>query len=336
MEIERQKLLDALKNISLATNNKGLVESSSFIYFSSDSVKAFNGEICIEAKIKTEIDGGINAKEILGLISKLEGEKIKAEVEEENLKIISGKTIAKLKMEKVKLPEIKIPEEKFWNTLPDNFCEGINFVKTIVPASDIVPELSQLFVEGNKMISCDNLRAIKFFLPEIIRDSFTISKNVCEILSQFDIVKYAKDKGWIHFKDSFGNLFSCVFSSSQYPAKKVNSLFDKEGAEIKLPEDFAKVIERVASIVLGSAQDKLICLTFGKSEIICKGKSDSGYVREKTTCENSGIEFSAYVNPEFLIFALKEKCKIKLAESFMLIEGENFKHIISLQIKLDK
>lgn len=330
MKIENEKLLRVLKSVSPAVDKSGVIEQSSVVYFDGNTVRTFNGEISIVSKLKSDIVGGIDAAGFTSLISKLEKGKIKVKIKKGSLKIISGSTRALLKMEKVKMPEIDI-SGKAWNNLPVNFCEGINLVRISAPSSDITPELSQVFVIKDKALSCDNFRATQFLLSESINQEIAISKTFADILYQYDVIQYTHSDDWVHFKDSSGTVLSCRIPSSKYPHKKVFALFNVEGAELKLPENFSRIIDRVGSILLGIQDDKLISLIFAKGQITLKGKSESGYVKEEIRSDYSGESFSVQVNPKFLAEVLKYECKVKVSKSCLLVQGTNFNHIISLQ-----
>lgn len=331
MEIRLKQLLAALKPISLIIDDKNLVEQSEIIFFDKNAIKAFNGEMQIITQCEMEISGGISAKEFINFANKLDREKVIFSLEKNVLKIHSGRTRANFAIEKIKLHEIKLPDNKFWKKVPTNFCKGLEIAKLSLPSSDIVPELAQVYVEENFLLSCDTLRATRFYMSGAFSENFVLSKNVCNILCQNDITDYFFEKGWIHFKDFSGAIFSCLASDSRYPSKKVFALFKDEGTKINLPKNFTKTVERIASILDGNAQDKLICLSFAKGGLICKGESGSVKAKEKRTLEYSEKDFSAFVNPSFLISALKEAKSISVSESFLLIKNENYQHIISLQ-----
>ncbi|KKK61366.1 hypothetical protein LCGC14_3015070, partial [marine sediment metagenome] len=76
MKVERQKMLERLKLVSLGISTKGVIAQSDCFIFSGDRVFAFNDEIMVRAKIPGDFDGAVSASELISLLEKFPDDEI--------------------------------------------------------------------------------------------------------------------------------------------------------------------------------------------------------------------------------------------------------------------
>lgn len=332
MKINRQEFIQALKQVSPGLANNAFIEGTDHFMFNNDFIYAFNDEITITKTFITKVNGSVNGPSLLKLLEKLKEEDVFISQEKNNLKIVSGRTEANLKL----IPDIKIElpfktsELNKWRKLPTNFIEALSFCIFSAATNDNRECFNCLFITEDNIIACDNLRVTKYNLDSKIKEPFLIPKNSVQHLIKYNPIKYSLETdGWVHFIDNDQVVFSARTVVNDFP--DITDLFNIEGKRIRLPKEFAEAVSRADILVTADFdQDRYITVIVDKNTITCKGSGIHGTIKETMKQEYTGDILKFTAHPTHLQDILNRVQSTKVGEDKLLFSGKNFKHVISL------
>jgi len=333
-KINRQELIDSLTKVKPGLAQKEIIEQSSHFIFEEDRIWTYNDQIAISQEFKSGLAGAVKADEFYKLLNKLNDEELEVSIQDGQFSI-QGKTItANIKIDPdIKLQPIQAPgiNSKDWQELPEDFTKSIALCIFSASRNMIRPELTCLYVTKNTILSTDSFRATKKTMLSEVKGDFLIPATSAKELTKYNVYKiYTEDKGWLHFTNKEHTMFSCrTFADVKYP-EKIWDFFDVKGEEIKLPENFESVIDRVSTLVTADFDlDRFVDLSIKGNNLICSGKGPHGSVSEKIGVDYSGEAISVKVHPQFLAEIVKQLNSVTIGER-LLFQGENFEHAVCL------
>lgn len=335
-KIKRKKIIRILEAINAGLSEQNLLEQASNFNFQNNIVWTFNDEISICSPCCLEIEGSIPGKEFLQFLNKLSKNQLILKEKKNKIYIRCGKTQATLVKEKLKHNLISIPENRKFSLLPNLFITAIDFCFFSAAKVADRPILQYLFIDKNKVISCDGYRATKYNLESEIKFPFLLLSSIVPALVKFKPVSYYVDNEWIFFQNKNMAIFSCRTIKNEYPLE-INNLFSLDGIKIDLPKNLQLVIDRVRTFIVSDfEQDKEIDLIFTKNQLICKGKSNLGQVKEKIEIDYTGEDKQICIHPRFLFEILAHLNNTIIGDKSLFFQGDKFEHVISLNEKDSK
>lgn len=332
--INRKELINALTKVIPGLAVKEIIEQSSYFIFEKDRIWTFNDQITISQSFKSNLAGAVKADEFYKLLNKLNDDELTILTEEGSFSI-QGKTItANIKIDPdIKLQPIEAPgiNSKKWQTLPKDFNEAMAVCIFSASRNMIRPELTCLYITEDSIFSTDTFRATKRIMDGEVKENLLLPATSAKELSKYNVNKVFTDSiGWLHFTNKEHTMFSCrTFVDLKYP-EKIREFLEVEGEEIKLPDDFESVIDRVSTLITADFDlDRFVDLTIEKNTLICKGRGPHGSVSEKIKIKYSGKPIEIKVHPGFLLEILKNLNNMIVGER-LLFKGNNFSHAICL------
>lgn len=348
MKTDRKKLIEVLARVQPGLASKEVIAQSNSFVFQDGIVYTYNDEVAVQCPVKVDFNGAVKADELFKLLNMAKGEWASLSREDDELLIKAGRTKAGIRIEKkITLPLEELGSPKSWKTLNPKAFEAIEFCMFSVSRDMSKPVLTCVNIQGNKIESSDGYRATNFFFdgdkgsfPS--DDNLMIPGSSCVPLVKYSgMHRYSITKGWVHFKDKHGVIFSCRCYSDNYPS--IDKLFSsaRESVEqtVELPVALLDAIQR-ASIM---TKDKDILkesveLKFNRNQLTVRGEGDVGWVEERIKLKEpiKGDSFSFAITPKFLLDMLFQTGAFDIGEDRLLFHGEGWSHLMMLKEKAPK
>lgn len=336
MEIDRKQLLDALTMARPGLASSDVVEQASMFVFRPKDIVTFNDELCVRVKIKSGIEGAVQAQELYSYLSKSKAEKLTMETTEDELIIKAGKraSVGIRLSSKIYLPVDGINDAESFEPLPKNFVKALTLVaQTAAKNASSMPILASIHICGNMMESCDNFRITRYeFEEDTDMPDFLLPSTLVREVLKFEPVEYSVVEGWAHFRTADGVWLSC---RTVHPGPKgfpdLSGIMNVEGVSIEFPEGFAEILDRASVFVDKSATlDEFVTITVkeGKATILAEGTM--GWFKESTKVDPDNPECSFNVNPGFLSNILPLLSNATVGDNYLRLDGENFLHVMCL------
>ena len=336
MKVNIEELNKVLKSLKIGlSGEKETTDQSNSLAFSNGTICTYNDEISVIAPFDFDFEGVISAKEFLSFVGRLKGSDITFEQKENELIVKSGRAKAGMKLDseiRMPLSEINIP--KRWKKLPKLFLKALKETLFSTSSDMSIPILTTVHCINGRLESTDNDRATIWDTGEELKMDFLIpTKAGRAIAQQSGIEKYNESDGWIHFKTKDNVIFSCRTFEGEYP--DLSAHFDVEGESITFPANIKEMLDK-ASVFLSAdfEQDEIVTVSVTSKGLLKVGaEGDNAWFEESTRIKNApgkDIIFSA--NPTHLQQILSTVNSAVVAEGKILFEGENFQHIVALEV----
>jgi len=339
MEIDRKQLLDALTLARPGLASSDVVEQASMFVFRPKDIVTFNDELCVRVKIKSGIEGAVQAQELYAYLSKSKAEKLTMETTEDELIIKAGKraSVGIRLSSKIYLPVDGINDAESFEPLPKNFTKALSLVsQTAAKNASSMPILAALHFVGDKVESCDNFRITAYTFEEGTDfPEFLLPANMVKEVLKFEPVEYSVVEGWAHFRTAEGVWLSCrtvAAGPKGYP--DLSGIVEVEGVTIEFPEGFAEVLDRASVFVDKSATlDEFVTISVkeGRASVVAEGTM--GWFRESVKVDSDNPECSFNVNPGFLSGILPLLSNAIVGDNYLRLDGEDFLHVMCLCVE---
>ena len=339
MQINKQKLLNALEAVKPGLANRELIEQSNTFGFVNNKIVTYNDSISIQAPIDLDIEGAVDATKFYGIINKMKAGKegnIDISIEDDQIIIKSKKAKSGLVLQsECKLPLEEINLDGKWKKLPSDFKEGLRICLPSVSNDFSRPIITCINIDGQYLRAGDGERMTKYKLNKKMKSLLSIPSQSVSQLLKYDVTHYLVDDDWGHFKTA-DVIFSCRVLVEEYP--DVDHLFDIEGQELVFPKKIIEAIQRAEVFAKTDiSDDDLIQVIIGGGKLTIKGEDNLGWYKEKMKID-SDIEIAFYTNPKFLVdmFKTMKKCIVDTSEnSRMKFVSDNWEHFLSIQMMED-
>lgn len=332
MEVNREKMLEALNFVRPGLASKEILEQSTCFVFDEGYAFTYNDEIAIRHPIEGELQGAVQAKPFYSLLEKLKDETVVISVGGGELNVKSKKATGGIKMEaEISLPVGEIALPKKWLKLPEDFIDALGFCIFSASRDMTKPYLTCLHVQDDFIESSDNIRLTRRTMKGKVARSFLIPAAAAKELIQYTPTKYATKKGWAHFKMENGTIFSCRVIDADYPDTAPH--LEVEGSRIKFPTAMTELLDRAGVFSETEFnQDEYVTITLdGESgSLILRGDGPSGWYEEKARVRYKYDTKKFMVNPSLLRDMLSHLNEVVIGERALLFDGDNFSHIVCL------
>ncbi len=330
-----QTLINILQLVQPGLAQKEIIQQSNCFVFSNDRVMTYNDEIAISHPLVTDINGAVLANELFSLLTKTKEAELDIIQTDQGLSIKGGKFKASITIaSEITLPVDEISEYGVFAALPKDFTKALKFCLFSCSKDMTKPALTCVHVIDDVMEASDNFRiTVRYFDSTYFAQPVLIPSNVAKVLSNFDVVEYSSNKGWLHFKTSGQTVFSCrTFENIIFP--DVSQFVDtEEGEVIHLPKDLADVLSR-AGIFSGTKfhTDERVKVIITPGKLTVKARGDAGWFEEFSRIKYKGEEKKFEVHPEFLSYIFELCDSMEIGEYSLRFEGkeEEFVHVVSL------
>jgi len=291
---------------------------------------------------------GVSFANLLNVVSRVPTETLVLSYEdgENEVKVFSQGTTAGLRVV-AELPldfiaEQTVVETNTFINLPDDFSDAVKFCSYSMSKDRLHPYLYGVLVEGNAVVSSDNLRVTRYRMESEVPVPFYLPATVVVKLSGLKITSYAKYGGYVCFRMENGGYFFFREKIVQYP--QVAQLFESEQYDsfqrVTFPKGFEKNLEDVASFQQEIFDvDKIVTVTvdLGQNKVICTGENELGWFKKElplSSLKRRSTEervFSFLVHPDFLAKALHLLTSSLIGTDRLYLLGPKAEHIVLLR-----
>ena len=333
MKINKTKLLEQLNQLKLALANKDIIEHSNHFAFLGDKIAAYNDDIALSVPTDLTFTGAVPAAELIKLLNKLKTEEIDLEIESGEMLLTSGKTKAGIKFDpECKLPLEELGQMKKWRAVPKDFLQAVKTCLFSASKDMSKPKLTCVHVLENNVESSDSFRMTRVTIQEPIAFEMLLPAANAQHLVKYDMEKYCKTDGWVHFKTKENLIFSSRIYLEQYP--DLTPFFEiEEPTEIQFPKLLLESLERAE--VFGKADidiDSEIAVKIEDKKITVRGQNDIGWSEESMKISYSGNHIEFKIHPEQFRDVLTRTRVVHIDKdcSRLFFEANGFSHLLAL------
>lgn len=311
MQIQRAKLLDALKLILSGCGDDQALDSA---VFHGGWVSTYNDTISVSAKVEDlkDLNAVVKVKELQKLVQKLKGDTIDIEVETTatgapgKVTLTCGNTVANLATFPDGISEFlgKLALDKItWSDLPKDFASMLALCRL----ENGKWKFPVVHVSGTNMIAEDT-GAIRMNFGALSEEMPTFSLHTAtarELLSMGPLTSYMLAGPWLHVFTAAGSIFSCMTHSEPY--RTTQSLSVKATMEnlepvftAPIPAGLAEAVDRVETFATASQAGINVDVHITPEALYLKTAKEAGNVSESlfwdaALPEGTDIQFEASV-----------------------------------------
>lgn len=338
MKIEKEELLQILRQIKPAISKKDIIEELTHFIFTGHEIVTFNGKVSIRKSFESDFQCSVSGEEFYKIIDGIDSQEIILEKDKGYLFIKGGNTIGKIAivdnldiLEKI---EIDFKNNK-WKKVPTKFREALNFCLFSASKDLSFLMLTCCAVKENCVFSSDNFR-ISMYKLDGEMDDILIPLMAAIELVKFDIKKYSVDKNWIHFKTKELIIFSLRKIQGDYPTviHFFDDLEDENMIKIELSDSIKKDINSLLFMSEGDTDlEKFIYIILEKNKLICKAENDKGWIIKESKIKYNGKEIKFKINPIFFAQILEKSRLIFISKRRAFFKEEGvFQHLMVLPV----
>ena len=333
MNISVKEFLSLLNKVQPGLSKKETLEQSTHFVFKDGRVYTFNDEVAVSVKSGFELDfeGAVPSKELLSFLNKTKEETLRIREKSGELLFIGKRTQMGLFMEStISLPvdEVKIP--KTFSPIPKNFLDAVSFCLFSAGSDSATPALMCIHVAETFVETCDGFRMTRKALcsPMPIKMGL-IPASSARFFSEYKIDKCAANKGWVHFKEDSGLVFSCRVEELEFP--NMEPFLKVKGDKVVIPESVVDNLERCAIFSKSDHEyQRTVEITFQEGKMIIYGDGEFGWIKEKVDVDYTGPSLNFIVSPKHLKDILTTKQTVTVGDGHLKFHGEDFDHVICL------
>jgi len=337
--MEKEVLKKAMDVVKPAVPSKEIIENSASFIFKDDTMIAFDGDICISHPLEGfGVEGSVFADDFYKLISKMKGDNLRIEREDNEILLKAGRMRAGIRVRaEIDLPLNSFKSKRKWKSVPKDFIEAMRIVVGSCSKDMTEPIMTGIhlnedgFVEGT-----DGYQITRYeFQNKLpIRTTLIRYDLVAKIVTLNPIKVSDSDPGWIHFTNEEGSVVSCrIFDETKFPNTK--KVLDFEGLELDLPKTLLDAIERSEIFAKRDfSWSDAIDFTLAKNRIIVHSDSETGWFEETLNVRYSGEEVNFGVTPYLLKNVLKSTTSCILGDDRIKFNGEQWSFVALLTKKI--
>lgn len=335
MKVKREELLKILAAVKPGLAKKELVEQATHFIFAGKNIITYNDRICISHPFETDFSCSVKADDFYKLLLKMEADEVELVYDKDVLLIKSGKVKSGMAASKdtkvLDLVDLLELDKQKWLTIPEGFTEGIYLCMFSISKDVSQGFLSCLGVQGDMIMSSDDVRISSYKMKSKIKKNFLIPLTSVIELIKFKPIKYSVSDAWVYFKTEDDVCFSSRNVEGEFP--DLQEYFKTEGLELKLPKELRSAIDLTMIMAEGEVDlSKKISVSIGPDGITCRGEKETGWVEKEVEFKYKGKKITFFINPQFFGQVLSKSTVMTLGEGKALFESDQFKHIMSLPV----
>jgi len=330
-KIDIVNAINQLKNVS-RFGSGDLAGLDSYLIFKDGFISAFATSIAVSVAIDVDFEVAVSADEFSKFIGKIKADEFEIKQKDNEILISYGKTKAGFQTADVMgdIPELSIGKVTKWMKVPDDFREALRLCQFSIMDNVMAGVFACACVMPDGIFSSDNVRLTeRKFEKKAVKDfSFFIPKKLVGPVIDFKCEKIGLVDGWVHIKGNDGSFMSLQGVVGECP--EYDDAFNVDGVEIVMPPSLLDALDLVYSVSEKGNNDQLVSVHIENDEIICRIDGAKAWAEEKVKCEYSDIPLDFATSSIFLKDILPVCRQFIVGENAILINGENFKHVMAM------
>lgn len=345
MNISKSNLLAALATVKPGLASKELLEQTTSFAFIEGRVVTYNDEISISHPVTgIDFEGAINAKELYGLLSKIDKDEIELSIEGTELLIQAGRVKAGLKLEgEVKIPLKEIPKKMGKISNPKRFVYLLTFAMQTCSRDPAASKLSCICLQKSGLIvGSDGHRLFQGQGDPLPVETFLLPASSAVEIIKMTPTFISLEKGWVHFKNDGNTVISSRRIEDDYiPESQVKNVltFNKIG-QVDFPAKINQILERVRLFAKGDTPlDELVEIVIekGKMKLRAEAESTGSWVEERASISFEG-SITFLITPSLFIDILQITQTSIIDKSIQKIKftGPDWDYVLMLRTPPEK
>lgn len=328
--MNREQLLKTLQAVSPGVARKEMIEQSTCFIFKDGHVISYDDEVSVRVKIDLGFEGAVPAEPFIALLSRLPDEEVKVVNKDDSVQIRGkGKRGTIKKQQEITLPVDNMPKPGKMKKLPKDFGKVISAVSSSASRDMTRPILTAVSIATEGADATDNFQITQMDFESDCPAEFLLPASQAPIIARYNPTHVAAAKGWVHFKNKEGVVFSCRTITGDFP--DLSDALGIKGVKVKLPKLTGDALDRTGIFLDAEFdQDRYISITIeeGKMRILSSGSK--GSLEEVMKVKYKGKPVSFSVHPQLLSSALSLLRDVVIGKGALLLEGERFSHAVRL------
>lgn len=337
MQVDREQFTNILKRVQPGLAKKEIVEHSTSFLFYSGMVATYNDQIAISHPVQDlDFSGAVDAYKLYNLLDRLKKNQVEIKVEDNQLKIHSGRSRAGILFQKTiatsllhSLKDVFKIENLTWKQLPAKFIEGITLCGACASQNMTMPELTTLHIKGNFIEACDNFRIAKYSLSTPFPAELLIPVISLVGLKEFDPSSYAIKENWIYFKNAQKAIYAARLLKGTYPQLS-NTLLEKSSIKFKIPSKLKDILQRATLF------SEEVNIHINDNNMLVHSRGEAGWFKEKLPIKYESKAHSFLISSKVLLELPVKNLVAELTARTIRFKEEDFIYCCSIQAQKEK
>lgn len=344
--INKEKLLELLSKMSFALDKKNIGHSGEIIFLK-NRVCIYNGEICISAPFKSNIEFSVNGDIFIRVLKSFLEKQLRMRIEGGSLKIYSDVASAKIPFILISDINVEIMNEidsilfndSKWAVFSENILEGL-YMCGFSTSQDLTRgALYCVAVYNDRILSTDDLRLSRFIFNDgglkMKQKRWLIPYVYLDYLYKDKYSEYCEYDSWLCFREEKEGMFFGLRKIIGDHVENSDRFFDierKNMRKIIFPNEVLSFLDLVVGLMDEIVDyDKIIRLKAKSGELRFLLEKDF-LSKERLFILEDKVDFDFFINPVFFkqILARGNKFYIDKNNQRLYFYSKKFSHILSL------
>lgn len=333
--INREDFLRQLESVQAGLSKREILEQSDCFIFRDEEVFTYNDDISCRGPtgLDSRIEGAVKGQKLLEALREYPDKEVGVS-QDDGAFILKGKAKrrTKIRMEKeINLPIDQVEEAKKWIKLPDDFCDAVQVVHTCAAIGGGKIHLTCVHIHPKWMEACDNFQICRWKIRTGIEESILIKQDSIKHVATLGMTEMSVVKGWVHFRNGSGVVFSCRKTEDTYDFDDVTTIIKKaRGVTAALPKGLIEAAKRAQIFSLEDPKFNRVRVDLQQGQVIISGEGSSGEHQEGGKTSYSGQPFAFRISPVLLMKIVKEFPEVELNEKLLRAGGDKFVYVACL------
>jgi len=332
MQVNREELLNQLQSVEPGLSKREVIEQSSCFVFQGGRVMTYNDEIACTYECSLDIEGAVEAKPLLALLSKLNEQVVDISISPKGEFLVKGKNKrAGIRIEQeVLLPIGLVEKPKKWTVLPSDFTEAVSIVKECAGKDETQFALTCVHIHPDWIEACDRYQSARYTTKTNVRRPILVRKDSIQFIDALGMEELSETKHWIHFQNKSGLVVSCRRWLEKYP--DLTEHYKVKGSAITFPKGLSEAAEKAEVFTFESLEENHVTINLQPGKLQLTGRGVSGYYQERKTVKYNGPSFSFTIAPLLLGDLVKKHNKCLLSKGTLKVSTGKYTYISVLQV----
>jgi len=329
-KVNRIGLLEAIQGVMPGTDSSGSsLSQSDCIVFKNQVAYSFNDEVAVRADVPLAYEGAMDASKLLLVLQKLDEETITMDILESKVKFRGKRREGTIAINpKIELPLSLIELPTRWRPTHPDLPEALAVISRASGRDENKYTLTCVHITPKHVEASDNIQIMRWDMETGIRKKTLIAGHIANMLSRYNIVESGLTKGWIHFKDDKGLIFSVRTHEDEYP--DMTPFLDIEGEAVTFPPDIGEASSRAASFLSSTAEDEIL-VSLHENKMVMESDSDMVQYKEDSRVDYSGPAISFYIHPQICGKLSKDAKDTIINSDRIKVTSDNWEYVAVLQ-----
>lgn len=334
MKIKREALLKTLESVSPGIAEREGLEQSSCFVFHDGAICAFNGEIACRAKSPLNgVEGAVEAKPLLVLLSKLGDDLVDVSQGEKRLHVSAPYRKADFLMEQdISLPiqDIESPHE--WHELPTDFEEAVDTVESCASSEESDFLLTCIHLHPEFLEASDRYQIARYPVKMPISSPILVRADALRKIVGLGMTRISDSGAWLHFGNNEELVLSCRKNLDTYFNLDEYLRFEAS-AKIHLPNGLDQVVDRARDFAKDNAMGDIVEVDLRRNKLVIKGEGPTRRYKEMKEVKYDGPAMRFLIASKLLIELVKKTTDCKLGQGCLFADTGKFSYITRTELK---